>query len=245
MRSYFYQFIVLGEAPQAIKGNSKILVVLLKLFVLLLFALAISIFPLIYLIDKGHVCNIGHPDLKAIIMDTNLNSRAMIFLTTCLIHPLLEELSFRHFLKPPKESIIASLAFSSAFLLILILQIPWAIYPYVGRLYVIIPYIPALAIFYYVFRATINDDVNKKIISFTANHTRLLIFISSLLFSLFHYQVIGSTSNVFLYFFLFLPYFVMGYIFAFARCWLGTYGSIILHIAYNSLLFSTTILFRG
>ncbi|MTI24081.1 CPBP family glutamic-type intramembrane protease [Fulvivirga kasyanovii] len=172
--------------------------------------------------------------IVAIQKEQNLYLLALVIIDVALITPLIEEAAFRLPLNPTKKNL--SLGLSSLIAVCLLVVTGW------GKLLAdsmrfsgLITFLLFASISYLVFRHNFKNPMLLNTIS-SLFKRKSMIYITSILFGLFHYKVIGSPKYTWLYVPLLFPYYLSGLILAKARIKAGFACGVMTHALFNLLL---------
>lgn len=226
-----FKFIVSGKYNRY-KSNKFLLtfkLVFIGLLVHFAFAVVTTILKYFNLVDFHQ-----HPTTRLIIQTDSVFILSMIFLLTIIVHPTIEELSFRLILKPNKSNSFLGIGFLLVFLTLIFSKLHEKISinneVAFNSLFIVVGIVVALLIKYVTTRFTF--PVNEYL---KQNLTKL-VFITSILFAISHFYVISEPHYLVLYIPLLLPYVIIGYILSYARLSLGFMYSILCH-SLNNLFF--------
>lgn len=195
----------------------------------------------VFLNLKGLVEVKRHPAAGIISDAESYNALLIMFFLVVILHPLIEELSFRLILNPKRRNLFFGSGFLVSYVILLFSNVHKVI-P-INRevsfdlLFIVIGSLGALGLFY------ISKIISIDFSDFVKNRTALFVFITSLLFAISHFFVIGRTDFYILYVPLLLPYFLKGYILAYARLSLGFGYAVLCHSLNNLFFFALNAFF--
>lgn len=191
----------------------------------------ITILEMLDLINNTH-----HPTAKNIRDENNAISLGVIFILSVIVHPIVEELSFRFFVSKKIKEFSYGLALAISFMLVLFLKL----YNQINLNYEVgfILILVALAL-------PIGFVVHKMIQHFKLDiNLKATVVISSLLFSIIHLNIISNQSGIIQYAIILLPYFLTGFVYSYARITMGLTYCILLHCMNNGFFFLMNVLVK-
>jgi membrane protease YdiL (CAAX protease family) len=182
----------------------------------------------------------SHPAAQEIKDAHSIAELAMIFLTTVLLAPLVEEFTFRSILKANKIKDYFGISAIITYFLLILSDID-SLIPLDSQLTIFLAFFILCMVigtkFLMIFK---NSKYQFSYIR--KNHPALLLFITSLLFGIAHINVIGEQSHIVGYIAFILPLMVIGYIYAYARLRMGIAYAVLCHALNNLLMFILNLL---
>ncbi len=158
-----------------------------------------------------------------------------VFISTVLLTPLFEELSFRLSLSLKRTSVLLGFSFMISYILLIF---------DVHHLLPLERFRPP--IFFFTIGLAIYLVTRFIVPNFELCKERLWIVIlfSSMAFALIHLNVNTAQTNLLAYFLLLAPYFISGYLLAYARLTMGLGYAILCHSMTNGFYFLINVLLR-
>lgn len=226
----FAKKILFLQAPENEENKLKICFKVLGLNFLFL-----GIFSAIklYAQEIGIYSPYKHPTNVDLVQTNSYLGVLSILFFSVLIHPFVEELSFRLWITKSKKKFFFGIAMSLTFFILIFSKI----YNYIPlpeelSFHILFIFI-SLTVGFILLRIFKEKAFNPSVL--------ILIIISSTLFSLVHVNVIGNQNNIIGYLIILFPYFISGYLYSFLNYRLGFGYSFLAHALHNLLLFSLAL----
>lgn len=167
--------------------------------------------------------------------DSSLEILSILFISAVL-HPIVEELSFRYWISKNKRKILVGIGLCISIFLVIIFDLE-ELLPFSFEVsFFLVFAIIGLLIGLLLFKLFLSRKLEPSIY--------LLIVISSVLFSLLHLNVVRSQDNLFGYLAILLPYFIIGYLHGFVTYRIGFFYSFLMHALNNLILLSMGLFFN-
>ena len=205
-----------------------------KLFLigLLIHASMTSIITILEMMDLINSTN--HPTTKNIRDENNAINLGVIFILSVIVHPIVEELSFRLFVTENSKKFSYGLALALSFILVLFLGLYELINLNYEVSFILMLTILALPIGFMLHEILRRTDLS---IDF-----KVIVLISSLLFAIIHLNIVSNQQSTIQYAIVLLPYFLSGLVYSYARITMGFAYCILLHCMNNGFFFLINVL---
>lgn len=220
--------------------SSKLIAVLSLFFIGLLFHLFFAIGKF-YLKQLGYVASLSHSTVAAIREETDIFTLILIFLSSSLLHPFMEELAYRLVVVPTRQT----LAFGIGSLITLFTLTTSRIYqrtPFGDEVSYDVIFFASSALIALVLWQLFQRNPNLVSI-LTRVKPRSWALITSALFAISHINVIPDTTNLLVLIWLLLPFFVNGILISYARVSMGFLFGFLIHALNNSFFYAINALF--
>ncbi|WP_420577164.1 type II CAAX prenyl endopeptidase Rce1 family protein [Ekhidna sp.] len=190
-----------------------------------------TILEMLDLINGTH-----HPTAKNIRDENNAISLGVIFILSVIVHPTVEELSFRLFVTENSKKFSYGLALALSFILVLF----YGLYELIDLNYeisfILMLTILALPIGFLIYKTVKYFNLSIDL--------RVIVIASSLLFALIHLNISSHQSSVAQYTIILTPYFLKGFVYSYARITMGFSYCILLHCMNNGFFFLINVLVK-
>jgi len=237
MLPIIYKFVFLGEYKAREEKKVSLTLKLVGLGFLVHFASAI----IKMLLDRYDLIEPkSHPAAELIRTTTSVYKLSIVFLSSVIITPFIEELSFRFVLKPNQFNKFLGFGFLIAFIFLLF-----------SKVYRV-NFINSQVAFYLLFIAIgFGISFLMKILatkyhidatSLITNHLAFLIFVTSALFGMIHFGVVSRPNSFWVYIPLLLPYATIGYLHAYARLSMGFFYAVLCHVLNNLVMYILNVI---
>lgn len=159
-----------------------------------------------------------------------------VLLSTVIIHPFVEELSFRLWLSKNRNRFFLGLGFCLIFFTLIFTEFNRVIPVSPELSFHLSFFLLGLALAYLLIKIFAENIELPPI--------NLLIIISSILFSLLHLNVVGTQDNLIGYAIILLPYFISGYFHGYINYRIGFRYSFLVHALHNLTIASVSLMMR-
>lgn len=207
----------------------------LKLFLIGLVSHLVCVSVLVLFKEAGMNIHLDHPTTAFLRNSSNTWDLLILFFLSVLLHPLIEELSFRQWVTTKTKPFSFGLAFCFSFISLILLE--------KERLIPISSEITFNILFFStgltlgIFIAT---NLNPKI---SDNTLPLIVVLSSVLFASVHLNVLPQQSGFVQYLVLLSPYFLKGIILSYGRITAGLGCAFFVHFLHNGLIYTINVFF--
>ncbi|WP_375580316.1 CPBP family glutamic-type intramembrane protease [Marivirga tractuosa] len=221
---------------QPLAATDSKLKVSLRIYGLGLLVIVIfSIFKIIAA-DFGLYESYHHHVTDSLANAESLERILYVLLTSVIIYPLVEELSFRLWLVKNTKRFFLGLGFFFILILLVLTEFNKLVPINFDLSFVIFFISFGLLLAYLLFKLMPE--------SFELPPIYLLIIISSILFALLHLNVTGKQTNILGYLIILLPYSIKGYFYGYINYRIGFRYSFLVHALHNFVILSISLLMK-